>query len=287
VSALCGCRVEIEPEPVPDRICTGQKNVGELLEVLRRRWPSVRPFKASGQCLLQYVDIDGAKRRENFPVRVWAEPPSRFCLHGNVGFNDRGIEFGSNEQEFWLAIRPRQVNGYWWGARPAGDGSSASFECWAELPLGLSPQDVLDGFGLARPGQENINEDWHLSNEGPFDILTQYDKDGRVVRKLYVNCCDFLFYRIEYFDLTGRLTALMRLAKYEHVSAGFMIPSEIEIVHYAADDKQSSLRIRLSSVKEAGFSKKQQQRLFTRPASKRFKQVLRLDENCRFVRENH
>jgi len=266
----------VEQPVIPDRICPGQKTAADLLELLQRRWANATPFKANGQCLLQYYDADRQElKNENFPVKLWVNPPSRFCLHGDIAFNGRGIELGSNEQSFWLVTKPKQIRGYWWG-RYDDNNNSASSDCFAELPLGFGPQDMLEGLGLARPSKEAADVDWVLSNDGACDVLTHYDETGRAIKKLYVNCCDFLFRRIEYFDTSGQRTVLIKPAAYKQITPHLLVPSRITIVHYAPDGTKDSLRINLRSIKPTGFSETLQRKLFNRPSSKKFEHVYKI-----------
>lgn len=282
---LGGCAAVVKVLERPERTCPASKNIDELLEALARRWEKVKPFRANGQCLLQYYDAEDRQRRENFQVKLWVEPPDKMCLYGDVAFNAKGIMFGCNEQEFWLAIRPKEIRGYWWGRQNDNRADSAGWQCFTGLPFGLSPSNLLDGLALVRPGEDGANENWVLSNEGRFDVLTRYEAEGRLLKKIYVDCCNFLFYRIEYFDEQGRPEVVMKLGGYRRLSESFFVPAKVEISYCRDDEREDLVTIALRSIKLVNFSEKQEDKLFTRPPSKHFGPVYHLDENCRFVRE--
>jgi len=282
----CAAAVEKEPMPVlPSRPCPASKNVDELVAAVSRRWDFVKPFKANGQCVLQYHDRKGKLHKENFAVKIWSDPPGRLCLYGDVAFNAKGIMFGCNEREFWLVLRPRELRGYWWGSQDNDWTGPEGWRCSFELPLGLSPATLFDALALVKPGAIGPDQNWQLSHKGRFDILTLLDKNRRAVKKIYVDCCDFLFYRIKYFDQQGAESVVMDLDGYEQLSETFFVPSRIQVKYYRKDHTQDIVSLQLRSLKLADFSPQQDERLFTRPPSKGFDRVYRLNDSCRFVQD--
>lgn len=277
---LCGCRTA--PEPAGRR-CYRAESASRLLQSLSEGQDSYLPLRAGGQCLLEYYDDRGQRRKENFPVRLWIEPPSRIALLGDVGFDGRAIVFGCNEQEFWLAAKPKQISGYWWG-RWSENGGSAGQRCLAEWPMGVGPYSLLEGFGLV--GQRDGCVRWELSRDARFDVLNCYDQTGRLAKKIYIDCCDSVVRKVQYFDAAGQQAAQMELDGYRQVAEGFLVPTAIKISRTEADAKGESIRISLNSVQTASFSDTQRRQLFTPLSSQPFERVYRLDDNCRFIREN-
>ena len=72
-------------------------------------------------------------------------PPVEIYMQGDVAFDPKGIVLGSNEEEFWLAVRLKEVSGYWWGR-------------WSEESrpekLMISPRLVLEALGVAAVGDD-------------------------------------------------------------------------------------------------------------------------------------
>jgi len=263
VLTLSGCATQIQkPKPV----CPGKASAAEALSALRLQCQKVSPLRASGTCLLTYY-TEGKQRRENFPVRVWLNPPNEIYMQGDVAFDPRGIVVGSNEEEFWLAIRLKEVSSYWWGR-------------WEEASyldeLVISPRVVLEALGVAAIGSEKEGaENWSLSQEGAFDVLTESTDEGRIVKRIYVFCCDYLIHRIEYLGPDGEVIVAAELDKYRQVVEGFSVPSTIQIVRPDGNAEDlTSITVTLRSVKPVRFTEQQRSRLFTRPPAQGFEHVL-------------
>jgi hypothetical protein len=257
---LGGCAAQIQK---PVRVCPGKESIAESLSSLRLQLENAVPLKANGQCLLQYYAEDRKAKKENFPVKLWVNPPVEIYMQGDVAFDPKGIVLGSNEDEFWLAVRLKEVSGYWWGR-------------WSEESrpekLMISPRLVLEALGIAAVGDI---ESWSLSNEGAFDVLTKQE-GGIKTQKIYINNCDYLVRRIEYFGDDGRATVVTELDKYKKISKDFSVPSVIKIINRTDSNKEDSVQITLSSVKPANFTDKQRKHLFIRPEPQGFKHIYKI-----------
>jgi hypothetical protein len=278
---LGGCAAQIQK---PVRVCPGKESIAESLSSLRLQLENAVPLKANGQCLLQYYAEDRKPKKENFPVKLWVNPvrsphqqgvdvrrltsngvnpPVEIYMQGDVAFDPKGIVLGSNEDEFWLAVRLKEVSSYWWGR-------------WSEESrpekLMISPRLVLEALGIAAVGDE---ESWSLSNEGAFDVLTKQEGDTKT-KKIYINRCDYLVRKIEYFDVNGQVAAVAELDKYKEISKNFFVPSIVKIVSRTDGNEKDSVQITLSSVKPANFTDKQRKRLFIRPQEQGFKHIYKI-----------
>lgn len=254
------------------RVCPGKASAAESLSLLRVQLENAVPLKADGQCLLQYYTEKGKLKKENFPVKLWVNPapaagagmnpPAEIYMQGDIAFDPKGIVLGSNKEEFWLAVRLKEISGYWWGR-------------WSgrEYPekLMISPRLVLEALGAAAVGDE---EGWSLSNEGAFDVLTKQE-GGIETKKIYINNCDYLVRRIEYYD-GGRVAVIVELDKYKEISKNFFVPRIVKIVNRAGGSKGDSVQITLGSVKPVKFTDKQRERLFVRPQEQGFKQIYKI-----------
>lgn len=280
---LAGCAPQVQK---PMRICPGAESVTDALSLLRARSQNIVPLRANGQCRLQYY-ADGKPHKENFPVKLWvnpvrsprrqaadagrftsngANPPAQIYLQGDVAFDPKGLVAGSNEQEFWLSIKPKEVSSYWWGRWSQANSSEK---------LMFSPELIIEALGIAEVGG---GENWSLSNEGVFDVLTKRDGRGVVIKKVYIFNCDHLVSKIEYFDTNGRAVAIMELGEYKEVSEWFSVPAAIKIINRMADGAGGliSITISLKSVKSAHFTEKALRRLFTRPEPRGFKHIYKI-----------
>ena len=261
VIILNSCAPQIR-KPVP--VYLVKRSTAEALSILRSRSQNVPSLKANGQCRLQYY-IDGKKHKENFPVKLWVNPPDEIYLQGDIAFDPKGLIAGSNEHEFWLAIKPKEINSYWWGQ-------------WAEetftQKLMLSPKIVLDALGIVEIGSD---ENWSLSNVGHYDVLSKRNEQAGVIKKIYIyNSRDYPIKKIEYFDTNGQAAIVTELDKYKEVLKNFPVPTSIKIINRANGKEEDSAQITLGSIKSMSFSDKQRMHLFIRPQPQGFKYIYKI-----------
>ena len=258
---LWGCAPQ---EQIAKRECPGSRSAAESVSNLELQSEKAVSVKANGQCLLRYYDEDAKLQKENFAVKLWVNPPSELYLQGDVAMNAKGIVLGSNSEEFWLAIRPKEISGYWWGK-------------WDEqenlAKVLINPKVLLEAVGVS---EVSCRDSWSLSKEGGFDVLTK--RNGSVEsRKVYVDTCDYLVRRIEYFDLKGQRVLVAELDRYKEVVEGFSVPRFIKIVNEGGNSEDSvEITLNLKSVKKTSFSEKQQAVFFGRPEPCRFEHVYKI-----------
>lgn len=260
VLILAGCAPRVQ-EPI--QVGVGKESVGQALSTLRSR--RALPLKATGRCRLQYY-AEGKPHKENFAVRLWMNPPAEIRLHGDVAFNARGIDLGSNESEFWLSVRPKQIRTYWWGQ-------------WADQTsvqkLMINPRILLEAIGIIKVGDE---EGWTLSNEGVFDVLVKRNDEGTITKKIYVYSWDYSVRKIEYFDNNGEVVVVTELDKYKQVSKRFYIPTIIKITTLGQDNTKDFVRIGFNpkSIKLVDFVGARRDIFFNRPGPKGFKHIYKI-----------
>jgi hypothetical protein len=259
VIIITGCAPQMQ-KPLP--ICAGKQSAGQALSFLKSNSQNTVPFKAVGQCLASF-NIDEKKyNNENFPVKLWVNPPDQLRLQGDISFNARGIDLGSNPDEFWLSIKPQ--GRYCWGL-------------WSEQGITgrllIDPKMVLDAAGIV---DDNNVQNWSLSNQGPFDILTAQNHAGAVIKKVYVYSCDYRVSKVQYFDADGLLAAVVELDGYREISKGFFVPSVIKIANMNNEKITASFKITLDSIRQEQFTEQRKDNLFSRPLPKGFKSVFQI-----------
>lgn len=257
---LSGCAPRLTP---PTRICPGKQSASQSLDSLRLTSESVLPLKATGRCVARFY-VENKEHHESFPVTLWVNPPAQIRLHGDVFLNPRGIVLGSNEREFWLAIKPKEISTYHWGLWSEQNSSQSII---------INPKILLEALGIVPPGSD---ETWSLSNEGVFDVLTKRNGQGRTIKKVYIYNCDYRVFKIEYFNVDGEVMAIAELYKYKEMSEGCFVPRVIKIVTYAQEGREDSAIITLKSVKPYKFDKKKQDVYFNRRKPKGFKHIYRI-----------
>jgi hypothetical protein len=259
---LGGCAAKMEK---PVQVHPERKTVAESLTLLRVQLENAVPLKADGQCLLQYHDEKEKLKREHFPMKLWMNLPVEFYMQGDVAFDPKGIVLGSNKEEFWLAVRLKEVSGYWYGRWSGKD--------YPEKMM-ISPRLVLEALGSVTVAAE---EKWSLSREGEFDVLTR-QQGGVTTKKIYIGTSDYLIRRIEYFSGDGRVIIVMELSKYRKVAENFFVPGIVKIANGAEGDKGDSVKIILGFVKQVEFTDEQQRRLFVRPQAQGFKHIYKVTD---------
>lgn len=242
------------------QVCPGKASATESLSSLKAQSGNAVPLRADGQCLLQYYAEDRKPKKENFPVKLWVNPPAEIYMQGDVAFDPKGVILGSNKEEFWLAVRLKEVSGYWWGQ-------------WSERDY---PEQrlYLEALGSIMAGDE---DGWSLSNNGAFDVLTKQE-EGIEVKKIYISTCDYLVRKIEYLGRDGKAIIVMELDKYREISKNFFVPAVVKIVNRSGVSKVDSVQITLGTVKPMEFTDKQRERLFIRSQAQGFKHVYKFGE---------
>jgi hypothetical protein len=235
--------------------CPGKVTVEEALTTLRSYVSQARPLKINGQCRLGFVDDTNEKREYNLPVTLWLAPPYDIFMRGQATMGPQGVvSLGSNQQEFWLSIKP-DINTYWWGT-------------WKEASragsLQVSPKVVLEALGMVEFKDPSR---WRLENRDGYDILSELDDTDAVVKRIIVNPCDYLVYKISYLNEYGETAVVVDLDGYKKLNKGFSLPTRVQITNYLEGEKTDWVRLSLmrSGIEEREFSEQQRERLFAPP----------------------
>ncbi len=261
-ASFIGCA---PPSAMPKRICPGKQSVTDALHILSSQAEKIKSFKANGQCFARFYDDNGKRKKEEFTIKLWLNPESELRLFGDIAFNARGLDIGSNKDEFWVGAKPKEI------------GNSFYFGLWSEQKeqtlLMLGPKLLLEALGIVDYSQQ---QDWSLSNEKGFDILTK--KDGtKVIKKVYISTCDYRAVKIEYFDDKDKPAAVLELAKYTTFFDDIVMPAELRITITGSEDKDDIFRIVLKKLKPFEFTEDKRAVFFSRPEQpKGFKHVYKI-----------
>lgn len=232
---LAGCAPEMR---TIKEICPGKRSVDEALAALQAQAQNAVSLKASGQCRVE-IPVEGKKKpqKENVDVKLLVNPPADIYMQGDKPLISKAIVLGSNEREFWLAIKPGE-SVYAWG-KWEEQGSSGG--------LVINPRTLLEALGMSEIDKE---QDWSLSNEGAFDVLTKRQQ-GAVTKKIYIYSCEYRVSKIELFDSNGQVAAFAELDSYQEVSEGFFVPAFIKVTTFTQGEARQplSVTLKLSSIK--------------------------------------
>ncbi len=257
------------PQRLP--VCPGKATTEEALQALATRAEAAVPLRANGRAMLTYHVPDKKKpERHNLPMQMRFNPPAEIYIQGSIGVDPQAVVIGANEEEFWLALRPKEMSSYY----------SGRWEDVGEFEgLMMSPRVVLEAFGIvAEPGGAPSAALWTLENEGPYDVLTRRDESGRMVKRVYVYACDYVVYKVEYFDRRGKLAAVAQLRDYKPVADGFRVPTRIYVVSIAPDGRKDTIDIDINSTKPMKFTEQLRERIFVPPDANKFENIYRYDE---------
>lgn len=255
---FAGCAAQTQRSTRP---CAGKKTAAEAIETLNSRRRQTEPIRAAGLCLLKYR-LEGKQHKENFPVKLWVNPPNDIFLQGDVAFDAAGLVLGSNADEFWFWLKPKEISTYWWGKwSQAGQWQS----------FAISPAVLLEALGsVGVPA-----DDWSLTH-GRLDVLWLHSEQGTLLKRIFIEPCDYVVTKIEYFDSTGKIAATAEFSAHRMLAEGFFVPTRIKIIDSAEGKNKNSAEISLASVSITQLNEQQRQRLFVRPPPRGFDHVYQI-----------
>lgn len=251
--------------------CPGGKSLDGVVRGLGEHKSGLESFKANGSCVAAFHD-DGRLRKESFALKAWFCPPALLRVHGDIGFDARGLDVGSNAEEFWFAVKPKQVgSSYVWGKWTEQEEPEKTF---------LNNRILLDVLGAVEVSK---TAELVLSSEDVFYVIEE-KAGGEVLRRIYIYRCDGRVRKIEYCA-EGKVR---HVAEVEYVKAfkEVSVPSLIRISNINASEKKDTIEIRFNSAKSYEFSEARRKIFFKRPTNmKGYKEVYRLVDG-ELVKEN-
>jgi hypothetical protein len=256
---IAGCTPPTEKQWL---LCPGAGSAAESIGMLGEDAESVTSFRINGRCKSRFYEED-KKYEENFGVKLWVQPPDMIRMQGDIFLDPKGIVLGANEQEFWFSIKP-ELSSYIWGKWSEQDSASAGL---------INPATLLEALGLLKIDDE---KQWSLSSYGAFDVLTKADSNGRVVKKVYIYCCDYLVRKIEYYGKDDKPALIAELDRYRRLKDDFYVPVSIKLTTFDSKGNENFFKMTFGTPKLYEFSDKQLNALFGRPKPRGFKNVYRM-----------
>jgi hypothetical protein len=261
--ALTGCQA---PELSPRLTCPGKATVQEAAAVIGLQKQNVQPITASADCRLSWRDETGKEKNEQVSGKMAFVPPGKIFFKGDK-FGE--IRFGTNDQEFWLRVKP-ELDSYWFGSR------TQAGQC--DETLLLNPAQVAEALGIV-----DITTQWQLFYRDGYDVLSLY-QGGKLKKRVYVNACDYRIEEIEYFDVLEIKKVSVKLTNYWAGDDGLTVPSTIFVSYFdAAGLEESSVQIELRHIRPLP-PEKQKKKLFERPGRDGYGKLYQLNQNCEFER---
>ncbi len=261
-----GCQ-KVEQKP-PRQVCPGAGNVLQAMERLKPQ--KTAQFLAKGHCNATFY-AEGKKRKESFPVKLWASPPNKLRLHGNVLFNPSGIDLGTNEELFWLAMKPDEL------------GSIYRWDKWQDADylekMTLDPRIFMEALGLKNPA-DSYNSVFLLKNSKYDDILIKKDKNGNLKEKIFIDKCSYQIRKIHYYGDSGKLFAIAVMKNYVTLIDDFAVPEIINFQKLPITELSEAAKIdlELKKTETEDFNEKQMEIYFSRPDTRGYEKVYKLSE---------
>lgn len=257
----CGCE---EPVKIPVKKCPGKATTTASLKALNDSSSQVQPFIAYGKGLVQFYNEEKKKYEKNdiSAVKIWFAPPDKMRFWGDVVFNNRGLDVGSNESEFWFTAMPKELgNVYIWGL-------------WSqqknEEDLLLSPRIMRQGFGII----DTENEKNFSLLPGTYqDVLIQKDNYNRIIKKIYIDNCSYRAAKIEYYNDRQMVFAVLELSDYKIINDKMTLPMKLQVINNVNNGNADVISITLKSVNPQDKIKTA---VFQKPPTKRFANIYKL-----------
>ena len=264
---LAGCQGPQRPA-ASESLCPGKTTLEEAAAALDGQREQLGSMQASARCVMQWIDTNNKTRRESFDAQVRFVPPGSMFFRGDK-FGE--VRFGANDTEFWLRIKA-ELDTYWYGTRDRAQDCSHV--------LLMNPANLAEALGMVE-----IDARWDIFHRDGWDWLTLREQ-GRPVKRVYVNACEYRVERIEYYDRAGQVTAATVLSDYATTGDGLTMPMTIRLITLYNGQEESSAQFDLRGVRRFEPTKAQMDKLFERPGRDGYGTVLRLDANCNFIEEN-
>lgn len=255
MSLFSGC----ESTRVDNRPKTLAKTVNEAVLGVKANQQHSQPFKAIGKCRAKFSS-DGNKYDEKFSVKLWASPPNRLRFHGDVFFDPRGIDLGTNEDIFWLVTKPKEIRSYQWGK-------------WSKTiklkNMIINPNQLLEAFGLLT---EMSDEDTILASLHRYDLLVRKDSMGHYKDRVYIDNRSRMISKIEYFDTNDEIALVTELSNYKQLTDDFKIPMSIRIISKPNGTAKEMVDIKIT-LSSAGIAEIKDAIFLDRPKTEGFNRI--------------
>ena len=254
--SLVGC--ELQKRELA-KICPSPADINQVIEKIENSSPV--PFRSNGTSHLIYTDDKGKERKERMDVKIWVNPPFDIYMQGDVAFDPKGVILGANKEEFWLALRPKEIDSFYSGQ-------------WDDVEDGVV--SVSAGILLESLGVINFENhgDWRMASGEKFTLLAKCDKAGTIIKSIVIHNCDQTIRRINYFDNKGMVAASAEIGDYQQVGDDSAVPHSIKIINTVGS--KFELTTKLGSVKKMQFSERQNEIMFNPPDISDYKNIYRV-----------
>jgi len=251
-------------------ICPGKANVNEALATLQSQSQNMIPLiTKKGECVIDYYK-DNEPHTQHLNIRIFfIKPQSQIYMQAAAGVMEKAVVLGSNDEEFWLELNPKEISTYFWGKWSEQNPDNP--EQYSIAQLIINPATILEALGIA---EIDTNANWSLTNKNGYDILTKTVQNV-TLKKVHVHCCDYKVRKIEYFDNSGSPVAIIEMDDYLEVAENLLLPHKIK-VNMITEHIEDTLNLEMTLKQIRKATEKEENFVITRPEPLRYENVYRI-----------
>lgn len=228
------------------RVCPALTNSAEGKKILADYAGSIKPVRATGDCILSYVNEKGEKFGQSFPVRLWYLNSDKFCIYGTVLFDAKGVSFGVDGDFYWVFAKPMDIY-----VKGIVEKNSEDF---------LKNPMMLVDF---------LNSSNFECEKAAFTKNVLVCREKGKTKKIFIDTCNKAISRIEYFEKGSKPMFVVKAEKYEKVKEGdFLFPHKLIYEYYGAKNGKNQLEFKFDSARIWQPQEQQLKALFTPPSEK-------------------
>lgn len=233
--------------------------------------PAEDSFYIRGDCR---IEIPSEKIDESYSIKMFYQPVSDLYIQGDHLLMGKAIIAGGSGEQFWLWIRHKEVDSFWYGPWQNGCVDTS-------VELALNPSIILEAMGLQYCQQDYKRRDCACNAY----VFNRVLPDGSN-KSLWFDCCDEKLRKIEILAADGSRILLCLINNYFTTPNGYQLPSKLEVTVYS-DSKiaaRASLEFKPDSFDIRDYSDKFAQRYFSLPEPSRAENVYKMLPDGRFLK---
>lgn len=231
--------------------CPPFATAAEATAALKGYSSSLKPLRATGVCNMNYMDEDGKKVSQSFPVRIWFVNTGKFCLYGDVAFDPKGMSFALDGNNYWVYAKL-------FGAYVTGRLNEESSNYFS------SPAVFLDFLEPAGADCDNL---YMSESEKGDNVLVCRDGKNCRTKKIFIDRCGHFAKKIEYLNCSGSPVVAVELDEYKETNGkgSLVFPRKLTYKYFRGQENVDRRQIKLDSVKLWQPNPAQIKALFTPP----------------------
>ncbi|MDR1924462.1 MAG: hypothetical protein LBQ66_08805 [Planctomycetaceae bacterium] len=224
--ALRGLFDRDDPKP-PSRVVSAKPTLQELIDPINRNSAMIRNISA------EHVSLTLPQVSMPLNVRLTCERPKRVRIIGGTSITGRELDFGSNDELFWIWIK-RENSVYFC--------RHAQFpNCPVRNSLPIEPEWLIEALGIIEFKDNELHEAPIASGDGNWIITTRRNTaTGQFTKRTTIDAKTGLVAKQEIFSPQYELITTATPTDYRYdVQNGITYARKIDITHSATAGKIS------------------------------------------------